>query len=109
MFWDIFVKLCNSVGKLPTIVVKEIGIAHGSITEWKRGRIPRDSTLIKIANYFGVTVDYLLGKDTGSNPSPSPSAQGITIRGRDGSELHEELTDEQLALFTSLLKQIKEK
>ena len=107
MFWDIFVKLCNSVGKLPTIVVKEIGIAHGSITEWKRGRIPRDSTLIKIANYFGVTVDYLLGKETGTSTSLSPSSHSITIRGRDGSIIEEDLSDEQIDLIKQLIHQMK--
>lgn len=63
MFWKNFIELCNKKGILPTNAVKEIGIAAGSITQWKNGRIPRDSTLIKIAEYFGVSVDYLLGKE----------------------------------------------
>ena len=109
MFWKIFVDLCNQKSISPNKVCSVLCLSKNTATKWKNGATPRDTTLKKIADYFGVTVDYLLGKDTGSKPSLSSSTQGITIRGRDGSELHEELTDEQLALFTSLLKQIKEK
>jgi SOS-response transcriptional repressor LexA len=33
-------------------------------TRWKNGSIPRDTTLLQIADYFGVTVDYLIGKES---------------------------------------------
>jgi repressor LexA len=40
-----------------------LGISIGSITKWKNGAVPRETTLLKIADHFGVTVDYLLGKE----------------------------------------------
>lgn len=58
MFWAKFVELCNKNGKKPNPVAKELGISSGSVTSWKNGVQPHDSTLMKIANYFGVPVDY---------------------------------------------------
>ena len=69
MFWDIFVSLCAKSGASPNGVAKEIGASSGSVTTWKQGRTPHNSTLIKIANYFGVSVDYLLGKEEKEKPA----------------------------------------
>jgi len=44
----------------PAAVTREIGLNNSSPTAWKRGAIPKGETLQKIANYFGVSVDYLL-------------------------------------------------
>lgn len=63
MFWEQFVKLCNERNQKPSAVISELGFGHGSVTWWKNGRIPSSSTLHKIADYFGVTVEYLLGKE----------------------------------------------
>lgn len=60
MFWNVFVKLCNEKNTKPNPVAKELGIPSGSVTDWKNGKIPRSTTLQKLADYFGVTTDYLL-------------------------------------------------
>lgn len=70
MFWNTLVQLCNQQGTNPTTVVKTLGIAAGSVTKWKNGAIPRGTTLAKIADHFGVTTDYLLGKA----PTPVPAS-----------------------------------
>lgn len=62
LFWDIFSKLCKDNNVTPTTVVKSFDISHGVITRWKNGSLPSADVLIKIADYFGVSVDYLLGK-----------------------------------------------
>lgn len=61
MFWKNFSNLCVKIGKSPNTVAKELALSSGSITSWKNGAIPRDTTLIKIADYFGVDVSYLTG------------------------------------------------
>ena len=61
MFWNTLVELCNKKGVSPNFVAKELGITSGTVTSWKKGAIPRDTTLNKIAKYFGVTPAYLLG------------------------------------------------
>ncbi len=42
----------------------DTGISSGNISDWKSGRSkPSTEKLSKIAEYFGVTTDYLLGKE----------------------------------------------
>lgn len=65
MFFDNFVKLCNSIGKTPSAVVLELGIAKSAVTHWrKRDSLPTQANLLKIADYFDVTVDFLLNGTT---------------------------------------------
>lgn len=63
MFYDNYLKLCNSVGKSPSAVAITIGIEKSTVTRWKKGGKPVDATTLKIADYFGVSVDYLLNGD----------------------------------------------
>ena len=60
MFWDRFSDLCLSVGKAPNTVAKELNIPSGSITAWKGGAEPRNKTIAKLAEYFGISVNYFL-------------------------------------------------
>lgn len=68
-FYDNYVRYCNLAGKSPSAVAAEIGINKSSVTNWKnRGAAPRDATMQKLADYFGVTVAEL----TGDKKSPPP-------------------------------------
>lgn len=46
-----------SISKLET----ELGFGNSSIKKWKSNSSPSIDKIIKIANYFDVTVDYLIG------------------------------------------------
>lgn len=70
MFWENFYRLCNKIGKSPNGVAKELNISSGSITFWKKGKVPHHSTLLKLADYFNVSVDYLLNDNSESKGSP---------------------------------------
>lgn len=74
MFWTRLVNLCNDKGTTPTAVVHALNLSSGAVTKWKNGAVPRDTTLQKIADYFGVSVDYLLGK----TDEPAPAAEKKT-------------------------------
>ena len=63
MFWNVLIELCNEKGISPNFVAKELGITSGTVTSWKKGSVPRDTTLRKVADYFGVSTDYLLGTE----------------------------------------------
>lgn len=65
MFYDTFSELCRAKGLSPAAVTREIGLNNSSSTAWKRGSVPKGETLQKLADYFGVSVDYLLKQ---SNP-----------------------------------------
>ncbi len=42
---------------------QETGLANGSIRKWSN-TVPSGDRLAKVADYFNVTTDYLLGRDT---------------------------------------------
>ena len=74
MFWTIFVKLCALRGLSPNKVAKELHIASGTVSEWKKGRTPQNATLKKIADYFGVSIEYLKGETDEKGPSEKTQA-----------------------------------
>ena len=76
MFYQNLLTLCGQRSTSPTRVVRELGISGGSVTNWKSGAVPHDATLRKIADYFGVTVDELLGNEP---PAPAPVSSAITL------------------------------
>lgn len=62
MFYDRFVEICKHHNVSPSQVAIRCGFNKSSITSWKKnGYTPRQEILIKIADYFNVTVDFLLG------------------------------------------------
>ena len=63
--YEIFEQLLQKYGVTPYKLGKETGIAPSTFTDWKNGRsVPKNDKLLKIANYFGVSVDYLMtGKE----------------------------------------------
>ena len=63
LFWERFYALCILKGTKPNPVAKEIGVSSGIVTKWKTdGTLPNGETLIKIAEYFDCSVDYLVGR-----------------------------------------------
>lgn len=73
MFYDRYLFLCKMRGISPSRAAVEMGINKGNVSTWKKsGYTPRGEALNKIAEYFGVSVDYLL---TGEEIEKAP-AQG---------------------------------
>ena len=66
---DTFAKLLKEKKLKPIDVSKATGISPATLSDWKTGKSkPKQDKLIKIADYFGVTVDYLM---TGQDNSPT--------------------------------------
>lgn len=73
-FYDLFSDLCKRKGVKPSRAATELGINRSNVTNWKNGGYtPRGDTLQRIADYFGVTTDYLL---TGEEKEKSPAEIG---------------------------------
>ena len=63
MFYEIFKELCDERGIKPGPAAEACGINRSNVSLWKsRGYTPRGEKLQAIADYFGVSTDYLLGK-----------------------------------------------
>lgn len=65
MFYDIFKKLCDDNNTTPNAVCLKLGFSNATAPYWKKsGGTPKLDALEKIASYFDVSVDFLLGKET---------------------------------------------
>ena len=63
--YEIYCKLRDERNVKDADVVRETGITKSTFSDWKNGRSkPKQEKLQKIADFFGVTVDFLMtGKD----------------------------------------------
>lgn len=68
-FYERFEALCVEKGVKPSRAASDCGIHRSNVTSWKvNGYTPRGDALQKLADYFGVTSDYLLGNSDKENP-----------------------------------------
>ena len=63
MFTDRFTQTIQSKQLTAYKIAKETGISQGLMNEYKNGvKLPTLQNLLKIADYLGCSVDYLLGR-----------------------------------------------
>lgn len=99
--YSVLVELCEKNKITPYRLCKDTGIQPSVMTDLKMGRrhTVKAETAAKLANYFGVSVDYLLGNET-KEKAPAES-EGISdddikfalFNGADGvtDEMYEEV------------------
>lgn len=89
-FKDIFTELKNSSGKTGKELAKIFKVSESMVTNWTKGaNRPRLDTLEEIADFFGTTTDFLLGRDA-----------EIKLDVTD-------LTEEQILLLNSLIEMLR--
>ncbi len=72
MFYDVFCALCAERNLTPGGAAAKIGFNRASVTVWKNnGTAPKQELLVKIADFFQVSVDYLLGLEKEKAPAES--------------------------------------
>jgi transcriptional regulator with XRE-family HTH domain len=69
-FYKNYIKLCAEKGVSSSAVAEKIGLSRTSPHGWKKGKMPSDVNLQKIADYFGVTVEYLNGEEEEATKKP---------------------------------------
>ena len=86
--YEIFEQLLQIYGVTPYKVSKATGVSQSSLSDWKLGKItPTTKTLQKIADYFGVTIDYLMsGKE-------EPEKKGPALTPRDERDIAKDLNN----------------
>lgn len=60
-FFEQYSRLCKERGMSANGAAKIIGVSSATVTQWKTGSLPQQRTLERVAEYFGVSTDYLLG------------------------------------------------
>lgn len=105
MFYDVFVSLCNKKGVAPTRAAMDIGLSKSTPTTWKkRGLTPQGETLNKIAAYFDVSIDYLLGNEPEirSDTSAAPTRKLRSISRLEDCDITPE-QDEEISNYIDYL------
>ena len=99
MFYENFDALCTKSGKSKSEVTEAIGLTAKSCTGWKNGAVPRNGTLKKIADYFGITVEELMG--TKKEPA---GEGGLTEDMKEILEYAQKMGPDERKAFLTLLK-----
>ena len=115
MFYENVKELCRENRTNITSLMKELSMSTSMPTKWKSGAKPNIETVQKIADHFGVSVDYLLRDE--SSPSfniagnisnaaiMQGNASGNVSISNGGSPTGNELTDQEsevLRIFRTL-------
>lgn len=112
-FKDRFLTLRKSknIGQLK--LAKDLEISSATISFWETGRNePTLQMLKKIATYFNVTTDYLIGlEDEYGNkiviPTEEQKDKTITIAARGTGKRTIKLTEEQIATLQNIVKEFE--
>lgn len=110
-FYDLYLTLCNKRGVTPSRAATEMGISKVAVTNWKsRGNYPTDANLQKIANYFGVSVEYLKGEPIQKEKPTANSDEALmfALWGGD-TEIVDEDMIEDVKDFAKLLAEKKKR
>ena len=84
--YEIYCKLRDTKGVKDSDVVKATGITKSTFSDWKSGRSkPKNEKLQKIADYFGVSVDYLMTGET------SAEKKEVTLTPKDEHDIAKDL------------------
>lgn len=95
-FFERFELLLNTKNVSRSQLAKDLQIRTALISEWKKnGNLPNGETAIKIANYFDISLDYLL---TGKLKNELPDEDAVLL------VRYHNLSPENKAAFNQLLK-----
>ena len=84
--YEVFEQLLQKYGITAYKVSKVTGITQSTFSDWKRGRsTPKTDNMKKIADYFGVSVEYLM---TGIE---EPKEKEITLTPKDERDIAKDL------------------
>lgn len=100
MFYEKFLDLCKKQGISPSRVAKDLSFGNSIAVQWKKGAVPRNSTILMLAEYFGVDPGYF--SESGETAPPAGVripifgnvAAGIPIEAITDIEDYEEIPAE---------------
>ena len=81
MFFDNFVRLCEQKGVKPSRALTDAGVPKSAYSYWRaeagigNDAKPTNQNAIKLAQYFNVSVDYLLTGEQKENPPQQPQSE----------------------------------
>lgn len=113
--YEIYARLRDERGLNDYRVSKAVGISAASLSEWKRGKNkPKTDKLQKLANFFGVSIEYLMGAQAerikSRIDSAAPPIKEYFVKTKEMELLIEEAeqhSPESLKLIVEMMKKMK--
>jgi len=108
-FYENYLALCEKVGKSPSRVALEIPLSKPTVTRWSNGGGITDATARKVANYFGVTVEELMGesKGEGIKKGPIPKDGAVSSAAQELLGFLDSASGEELADVIKYIRYLK--
>ena len=103
--------LRNEKGYNQTYVAKQLGITQQAYANYERGaRQPDNETLVKLADLFNVSVDYILGRTDDITPKPDSAEleNDVIIYNRNGKIVKRKMSKEKMDMLASMIDAIPE-
>lgn len=101
--------LSKKQGKSLKDVAEELGLSRHAFYSWKTSS-PKAESLEKVANYFDVSVDYLLGRTDNSSPVAKPEEGFLRLNMSDLTpEEREEVEKDIDDIYQLALQKIKKR
>ena len=105
MFFDNFVKLCEQKGVKPSRALTDAGVPKSAYSYWRaeagigNDAKPTNQNAVKLAQYFNVSVDYLLTGEQKENPPQQPQSEVDAALERIRRKLESMPTEKREALM----------
>lgn len=96
MFIENLEKICETKNITIAKMTSDLGLAVGIVSNWrKRGTLPSGEVILKIADYFDCSIDYLFGRENTLNHTEKQSVryiggQEISTARKNAKRLYEE-------------------
>lgn len=90
--------LCSQKGITIAELERKLDFSNGQIRRWNKGHYPSADRLQKVADYFDVSVDYLLGREKDRYAGEEVS-EDIRIMQRAAENMSEKDREKALKIF----------
>ena len=88
MFYNQVKQLCDNQGIKITALARRLHLSPSAPSNWKDGSLPKVETVMKIAESFGVTTDYLLyGEKQAQSNTIGDVTSSAVVQGNSGSHV----------------------
>lgn len=103
-FYEKYLMLCDKNKKTPSGAALEMGLSKTTVNRWKNGGGITDATILKVASYFGIPKEELIGKDPAQKEKPStPEDAEREVHGQAILDKYNMLDPATQAMFESML------
>ncbi|HBK4067704.1 TPA: helix-turn-helix transcriptional regulator [Enterococcus faecium] len=99
--YEIIKELAKEKGLSIRQLEMNFGYSNGYLGSWKR-QTPNSIELARLADYFDVSVDYLLGREEKETPKHVDLSENDTVFSFDGKEISKETMRKAIAIAKAL-------